>query len=337
MGKLTDSAIKNIKPAEKPIKLFDGGGLFLLVTPAGGKLWRQKYRVDGKERLLAHGAYPAVSLKEARTRQETAMEQLSAGIDPSAHRKAAKAAVVAEVTSSLEVITREWFYKARQRLALSTAEKTIRLFERDIFPVLGGKEITIIKSPELLACLQRIEQRGAIETAHRALSDCGKVWRYAIATGRAEINVTSALRGALTPATKSHFAAVTEPSKVGGLLRTLDAYTGSFVVCCALKLAPLVFVRPCELRKAEWAAIDLEAGEWRYTASKTETAHVVPLSTQALAILRDIHALTGTGIYVFPSARTRTRPMSDNAILGAMRRLGIAKDEMSGHGFRVVV
>ena len=334
---LTDSAIRQAKPEEKPKRMFDGLGLYLEVSPSGGKLWRFKYRIDKKEKRLSFGTYPQVSLANARAKRDEARLQLSAGIDPSAHRKAAKAAVVAEVTNSLEVITREWFYKARQRLALSTAEKTIRLFERDIFPVLGGKEITLIKSPELLACLQRIEQRGAIETAHRALSDCGKVWRYAIATGRAEINVTSALRGALTPATKSHFAAVTEPSKVGGLLRTLDAYTGSFVVCCALKLAPLVFVRPCELRKAEWAAIDLEAGEWRYTASKTETAHVVPLSTQALAILRDIHALTGTGTYVFPSARTRTRPMSDNAILGAMRRLGIAKDEMSGHGFRVVV
>ena len=269
MGKLTDSAIKNIKPAEKPIKMFDGGGLFLLVTPAGGKLWRQKYRVDGKERLLAHGAYPAVSLKEARTRQEPAMEQLAAGIDPSAHRKAAKAAVVAEVTNSLEVIAREWHSRSLDVWKENHASRILSRFERDIFPTLGGKQIDTIKAPELLACLRKIEERGAHETAHRALSSCGQVFRYAIATGRAEVDVSVFLRGALKPVTKSHFAAVTEPSKVGGLLRTLDGYTGSFVVCCALKLAPLVFVRPCELRKAEWAAIDLEAGEWRYTASKT--------------------------------------------------------------------
>ena len=334
---LTDSAIRQAKPEEKPKRMFDGLGLYLEVSPSGGKLWRFKYRIDKKEKRLSFGTYPQVSLANARAKRDEARLQLSAGIDPSAHRKAAKAAVVAEVTNSLEVIAREWHSRSLDVWKENHASRILSRFERDIFPTLGGKQIDTIKAPELLACLRKIEERGAHETAHRALSVCGQVLRYAIATGRAEVDISVFLKGALTPATKSHFAAVTEPSKVGGLLRTLDGYTGSFVVCCALKLAPLVFVRPCELRKAEWAAIDLEAGEWRYTASKTETAHVVPLSTQALAILRDIHALTGTGVYVFPSARTRTRPMSDNAVLGAMRRLGIAKDEMSGHGFRVVV
>ena len=215
-------------------------------------------------------------------------------------------------------------------------DRIIRRFERDIFPWIGGRPIADVAAPELLGVVRRIEARGALETAHRALQNCGQVFRYAVATGRAERDPTGDLKGALPPVKGEHFAAVTEPAEVAKVLRALDGYAGTFTVACALRLAPLVFVRPGELRKAEWADIDLDRAEWRYTVTKTNTPHIVPLSTQVVAILRELHALTGTGRYVFPGARSNGRPMSDNAILAAMRRMGIPKDEMSGHGFRAM-
>lgn len=333
---LTDTAVRNAKPATKPAKLFDERGLFLIVTPGGGKWWRFRYKFGGKEKLLSVGTYPDIGLKDARERRDAARKLLAEGVDPAENRKAQKSARADRAANSFEVVAREWYAKRAPNWAEHHGDRIIRRFERDIFPWIGERPIADVNAPELLATVQRIEKRGALETAHRALGNCGQVFRYAVATGRAIRDPSGDLRGALPPVKGEHFAAVTEPKQAAELLRTLDGYQGSLTVACALRLAPLVFVRPGELRKAEWADIDLDAAEWRYTVTKTDTAHIVPLATQAVAILRDLHALTGAGRFVFPGARTNGRPMSDNAILAAMRRMGIAKDEMSGHGFRAM-
>lgn len=330
---LSDTAIRTAKPTDKPRKLADERGLFLLIRPNGSKLWRLKYRLAGKEQLLSLGTYPEVGLKSAREQRDMIRAQLAIGIDPSAARKASAAA---RGVNSLEAIAREWFERNKPVWVASHADRIIRRFDRDIFPWIGARPISEITAPELLAVIRRIEARGALETAHRALQTCGQVFRYAVATGRAERDPTGDLRGALPPARETHFPAITDPLKVGDLLRILDGYEGTLTVRCALRLAPLVFVRPGELRKAEWSAIDLEAGEWRYLVTKTQTQHIVPLSDQAVAILRELHPLTGRGRFVFPSARSDERPMSDNAILAALRRLGIPKEEMTGHGFRAM-
>lgn len=333
---LTDTAVRNAKPGPKPMKLFDERGLFLLATPAGGKWWRLRYRFEGKEKLLSLGVYPDVGLKDARTRRDEARKLLANGIDPSVHRKAIKTAKADRAANCFEVVAREWYGKFSPNWAKHHGDRILRRFERDIFPWIGERPIAELKATELLAVVRRIETRGALETAHRALANCGQVMRYAIATDRAERDIATDLRGALPPVKGENFAAVTDPSKVAELLRTLDGYKGTLTVACALRLAPLVFVRPGELRKALWADIDLKAAEWRYHVTKTDTDHIVPLSTQAIAILSELQGLTGDGEYVFPGARTNGRPMSDNAILAAMRRMGIGKDEMSGHGFRAM-
>lgn len=333
---LTDITIRNAKPGLKPAKLFDERGLFLLVTPSGGKWWRLKYRFDGKEKLLSLGVYPDVGLKDARDRRDAARKQLADGIDPSLNRKAQKSLRQLQVANSFETVSREWYEKHAPNWVASHGDRIIRRLERDIFPHIGKRPIGEIAAPELLDVVRRIEARGALETAHRALSNCGQVFRYAVATGRATRDPSADLRGALPPVKGEHFAAVTEPVQVGAILRSINDYQGTPTVACALRLAPLVFVRPGELRAAEWTHIDLDAGEWRYTVTKTGTPHIVPLATQAVAILRELQPLTGHGRYVFPSARTGTRPMSDNAILAAMRRMGISKEEMSGHGFRAM-
>jgi integrase len=333
---LTDTAIRNAKPSEKAVRLFDGGGLYLEVSPTGGKWWRLKYRFDGKEKRLSLGVYPDVSLKDARDRRDASRKLLADGIDPSENRKAMKSARADRVANSFEVVAREWFAKYSATWAANHGDRLIRRFKRDIFPWIGGRPIAEVTAPELLAVVRRIENRGALETAHRALGNCGQVFRYAVATGRATRNPCGDLRGALPPAKGEHFAATTEPKRVAELLRAMDGYEGTLTVRCALRLAPLVFVRPGELRKAEWADIDLDAAEWRYTVTKTSTPHIVPLSRQAVEILRELHPLTGRWRFVFPGARSNGRPMSDNAILAAMRRMGIGKDEMSGHGFRAV-
>jgi len=333
---LTDTAIRNAKPAEKPVKLFDERGLYLEISPTGGKWWRLKYRFDGKEKRLSLGVYPDVSLKDARDRRDAARKLVADGIDPSEKRKAQKSARADRAANNFEVVAREWFAKYSASWATNHGERIIRRFERDIFPWIGGRPIAEITAPELLTVVRRIESRGALETAHRALGNCGQVFRYAVATGRAERDPTSDLRGALPPVKGEHFAATTEPKWVAEILRAMDGYEGTLAVRCALRLAPLVFVRPGELRKAEWADIDLDAAEWRYTVTKTNTPHIVPLSRQAVEILRELQPLTGRGQFVFPGARSNGRPMSDNAILAAMRRMGIRKEEMSGHGFRAV-
>ncbi len=331
---LTAIAIQKAKISDKTVRLFDGGGLYLELTPTGGKWWRLKYRYGGKEKRLSLGVYPEVSLRLARARRDDARKLLAEGIDPSDNRKALKSAKADRAANSLEIIAREWYGKYSTTWVKNHGNRILRRFERDIFPWIGGRPIAEITAPELLAVIRRIENRGALETAHRALSNCGQVWRYAIATGRAERDLSADLRGALPPVNGEHFAAITDPKRVAELLRAIDGYQGTTTVRYALRLAPLVFVRPGELRNAEWAHFDLDAAEWRYTVSKTKTEHIVPLSTQAVAILRELHRLTGEGRFLFPGARSTKRPMSDNAILAGLRRMGISKDEMSGHGFR---
>ena len=335
---LTDTAVRNAKAADKTKRIYDEKGLYLEVSPKGGKWWRFKYRFEGKEKRLSLGVYPDVTLKDARNRRDDARKLVANGIDPSENRKAQKAARESVAANSFEVIAREWHTKQKTKWTKNHANRIIRRLERDIFPWLGSTPISKVKAPELLKTIRRIEKRGAFETAHRALSNCGQVFRYAIATGRTERDLSYDLRGALEPVTKQHFSAVTEPKQVAKLLRTLDSYEGTLTVQCALKFAPLVFVRPGELRQAEWENIDLEKAEWRYTVTKTNTPHIVPLSEQAVSILTELHPLTGHGRYVFPSARSPRgdKPMSDNAILAAMRTLGISKEEMSGHGFRAI-
>ncbi|MGA8141153.1 MAG: integrase arm-type DNA-binding domain-containing protein [Desulfobaccales bacterium] len=332
---LNDTKVRMTKPAEKPQKFFDGGGLFLLVTPTGGKLWRFKYRFGASERLLCIGTYPETSLAEARLRRDQASALLAKGVDPRETKKAQKAAGNQE-TETFEIIAREWYAKFSPSWATSHAKTTIRRLELFIFPWLGARPVKTITAPELLAALRRIEAKGALETAHRVKQVCGQVFRYDIATGRAERDPSGDLRGAIPAASGKHMATITAPKEIAGLLRSIDDYRGGIVTRCALQLAPLVFVRPGELRQAEWSEFNLETAEWRIPAEKMKAGavHIVPLSRQAIDILREIHPLTGHGRYVFPSPRTDSRPMSSNAILSALRRMGYAKDEMSGHGFR---
>jgi len=335
---LTDTTVRNAKPGEKTARIFDGGGLYLEVAPSGGKWWRLKYRHGGKEKRLSLGVYPDVSLKDARQRRDDARKLLANDIDPAENRKAVKAARVERAGNSFEVIAREWYAKNSPNWAENHGKRILQRFERDLFPWIGGRPIAEITAPELLAVLRRIEARGAVETAHRAHQNCGQVFRYAIATGRAVRDPSPDLKGALPPVKEKHLAAITDPKAIGPLLRAMDDYQGQFVTKCALRLAPLVFVRPGELRKAEWVEFDLDKAEWNIPAErmKMREPHLVPLSAQAVTILRELHALTGGGKYVFPGARTTKRPMSDNAILAALRRMGFTKDEMSGHGFRAM-
>ena len=333
---LTHTKLRAIKPSNKTQKVFDGKGMYLEVSPKGGTWWRLKYRIDRKEKRISLGVYPDVSLKEARSRRDTARTQIANGIDPSEVRKAEKASKVENGANTFEVVAREWFGKQTQGWAESYSSKVIRRLEMYVFPWLGSKPISTIKAPDLLAVLRRIEERGTVETARRTQFLCGQILRYAVATARADRDCSADLKGALAPTKVKHFAAITEPSKVGEVLRALDGYRGTPPVESALKLAPLVFVRPGELRQAEWKDIDLGAAEWRFCASKTRQDHVVPLARQAVEILLDLKPITGHGRYVFPSARNHKgdRAMSDNAVLSALRRMGIEKDEMSGHGFR---
>jgi len=333
--KLTDAAVKNAAPKERQFTLYDGEGLFLLVLPTGSKLWRWKFRVGGHEKRISLGAYPKVSLKAAREARDRYQADLKNGTDPSVAKKV-KVAEKRAAGETFQTITEEWFEKFRHTWTASTADTIISRLKMDVFPFLGGRPIREISAPELLAVIRRIEHRGAVETARRDLQKCGQIFRYAIATGRAERDIAADLRGAIAPPTKRHFASIHEPKEVGELLRAIDAYRGSPVTRCALRLAPLTFVRPGELRHAEWAEIDMEAAEWRIPAErmKMREKHIVPLSRQALDVLRELHPLTGSGHYVFPGGRSAARPMSENAVLAALRRMGYAQGEMTGHGFR---
>jgi integrase len=321
---LSKLLIDKTKPQAKSVRLSDGRGMYLEISPASGKWWRFKYRFAGKERRISLGVYPDVPLAAAREKREEARRQVAAGIDPGEQRKAAKVALI----ESTENTSTRW--------VKGHADKIIRRLELNVFPWLGSRPIKGITAPELLAILRRVESRGANETAHRALQVCGRVFRYAIATGRADRDPSRDLSGALAPIQERHFASITEPLAVGELLRAIDAYKGAFVTRCALRLAPLVFVRPGELRAARWAEFDLDKSEWRIPASrmKARVQHIVPLSTQAVAILRELQPLTGRFPFAFPSVRSRYRAMSENAITGALRRMGYTGQDMTGHGFR---
>ena len=334
---LSDTRIRGSKKSDRQAKLFDGGGLFLLVTPSGSKLWRLKYRHEGKEKLLSLGAYPEISLADARQRRDEARKQVAHGIDPGAVRKAQKQAVTEE-TETFEVIAREWHAKFTPTWTPGHAVKLLSAMSRDLFPWIGARPIKDLKAPELLACLRRIESRGTLETTHRVRGILGQIFRYAVATGRAERDPAHDLIGAIPQAKEQHFAAITDPKEVGPLLRAIDDYAGSFVVRCALKLSPLLFVRPGELRHAEWAEIDLDDAVWLIPGHKMKMKedHLVPLCNQAIEIFKELNALTGDGRFVFPSERSSARPMSNNALLAALRRMGYEKEAMTPHGFRAM-
>ncbi len=328
---LSDAAVRNSKATDKPRKLSDERGLYLLVTKAG-KYWRFDYRHDGRRRTLAVGVYPDVTLAQARERRDQARALLADGTDPSAAKQARKAAT----ENSFEAVAREWHAKFSPGWVPHHADKIIKRFEREVFPWIGNRPIASISAPDLLAVLRRIEARNALDSAHRVHQNCGKVFRYAVATGRALRDPSGDLRGAIPPAVERHHPTITEPKRVGELLRAIAGYSGSHVTRYALQLAPLVFVRPGELRKAEWSEFDLDKAEWRIPAHKMKmkAVHIVPLSIQALAILTELHALTGSGSYVFPGARTDARNMSENTVNAGLRRLGYAVGDMTGHGFR---
>lgn len=334
---LSNLKVQAAKPKEKPYKLFDGDGLYLLVSEKGHKWWRFKYRFDGKEKVLAFGTYPEISLVDARERRNEARRQVANGIDPGAVKKAMKQAKTAE-TETFEVVAREWYAKFTPTWSTTHAVTMMARMERDLFPWMGARPIKEIKAPELLAVLRRVESRGALETAHRIRTIAGQVLRYAVATGRAERDCSGDLKGALPQPGEHHHAAITDPKEVAPLLRTIDGYEGHFVVKCALRLAPMFFVRPGELRNAEWAEMDLDERVWNIPAEKMKMkqAHIVPLSTQAVAILTELKHLTGASRYLFPSGRSFARPMSNNTVNAALRRMGYDKETMTGHGFRAM-
>ena len=331
---LTFTQIKAAKPKEKAYKLFDGGGLYLEIQASGQKFWRLKYTQSGKESRISFGKFPEVSLEKAREKRDEARRLMSDGVSLSANQRALKTA--RNGANSFEVIAREWHGKQAAAWTPDYADQVLYVLTRYVFSEVGDRLVNGISSADMLAVIRQIEARGKFETARRILGYCGSVFRYAVVTGRADNDPTSALKGALQRAKKKHFSAITDPKKVAGLIRAIDGYEGTFSVECALRLAPILFVRPGELRKAEWTDIDLEKSEWRYLVTKTDTAHIVPLSAQAVEILKRLYRITGKGKYVFPSPRTDERPMSDNAVLSALRRMGISKEEMTGHGFRAM-
>jgi integrase len=336
---LTDTAIRKAKPTDKPQKLVDGHGMYLLLKPDDSRYWRMDYRHGGKRKTLALGVYPTVTLADARQRREDARRLLANGTDPGEIRKQAKLEaqrVEQAAGDTFEAVAREWM--ARQDVAEVTANKTRWIMESFLFPEIGGLPLSAITSRVLLDALRKVETTGKLETAKRAKIKAGQVFRYALLEGKADTDPTAALRGALKSPIGKHHAAVTDPIRIGALLRAIDGFTGQFVTLKALQLAPLVFVRPGELRAAEWAEFDIDAAMWRIPAErmKMKTSHVVPLSKQAVEVLRALHPLTGTGRYVFPGLRTASRHMSENTVNAALRRLGYSGEEMTGHGFRSI-
>ena len=335
---LTEIAVRRtaVEP-DKSRKLFDGGGLYLLVAPTGSKYWRLKYYFEGKERLLALGVYPRVTLKEAREFRDAARKLVSAGINPGKVKRDGKAKASATESDSFEAVAREWYGRREAVWVPAHAKTVIQRLEVDVFPWIGERPIAEITAPELLTVLRRIEERGAVEVAHRVCQIAGQIFRYAIATSRATRDPSPDLRGALAPARGRHHAALTQPNDVANLMRAIAGYEGSFVVRCALRMSAYTFPRPGELRKAEWSEFDLDRAEWRIPAQKMKMRqeHIVPLARQTVEILTDLHPLTSrSGKWVFPGGRQRSRPMSENAISAALRAMGYERDDMTAHGFR---
>lgn len=343
------ATIKNIKPGDERKRLSDGAGLYLLLFVKGGSHgWRLDYSVDCRRKTLSLGTYPTTSLSLARKQAEEARTLVRQGIDPSGTRKSERAERVRQRAvedmaaaglppiDSFEAVTREWYGKQSPQWSPSHAEKIIRRLERDVFPWIGQKHVGAIVPTELLTLLKRVETRGALETTHRVQQNCGQVFRYAVATGRAESDPSRDLRGALPPWKPEHYPTLTEPRQVGRLLRDIHAYEGGFVTRCALKLSPLLFVRPGELRRAEWAEINLDAAEWRIPAAKMKgrVTHIVPLAKQSIAVFKELQPLTGRNKWVFPGVRTNGEPMSENTVNAALRRLGYERTALTAHGFR---
>ena len=336
---LSDTTVRNAKPKDKTYTLGDGDGMYLEVMPNGSRFWRMAYRqTNGKTNRLTFGKYPEVTLAEARARRLAARKLLDQGIDPARAKREEKQSRAVAATHTFEAVARAWLAKTAADRASSTQDKNTAWLERNIFPPIGALPISTIKPKDVLAALHVIEARGAIESAHKIKQLCGQVFRFAVASGLADRDVTTDLRGALSAVPEAHYAAITEPKKAGELLRSIHAYNGHPYAVAALKLAPLVFVRPGELRTAEWCEIDLDAAEWRIPGSKMKMGqdHIVPLATQAVELLRTVHAMTGHGKFVFPSVRTGARCMSENTINAALRGMGFSKDVMTGHGFRAM-
>jgi len=333
--KLSSAAVEAAKPRKKPYKLSDGGGLYLLVNPDGSRWWRLKYRVDGREKLLSLGIYPAKSLKAARMAREDAKEQLAAGIDPSEQRKSDKANRLVARRSTFKAVATEWFTSRSSKWAKSNSEKILGRLENHVFPEIGSEPVSGLSGPRLLEVLRKVQESGSVDTAHRVRQYMNAIFRYAIQTHRLQANPTPHSE-VLPPLTSERYASITDPKGVGVLLRAIRGYPGAPATQAALKLAPLMFVRPGELRAAEWSEFDLDAAEWVIPAErmKKRRQHIVPLSTQAGAILRELHRLTGSGTYVFPSERGARRPMSENTLNTALRAMGYSKDQMTAHGFR---
>jgi integrase len=335
---LSDIQVKNAKPQEKDYKLMDGYGLFLLVTPTNGKLWRFDYRTGDKRKTIAFGAYPALSLADARQRREDAKKLLANGVDPGEMKKALKATYKDIAANTFEGIARQWHLKFSSAGKWSTvhAADILHRLEKDIFPPLGSRPVSEIKPKELLIVLERVVSRGALDSAHRLRHHCGMIFRYAIVCGHAERDIAADLRGALPAVKGGHHAALTTPKTLAPLLRAIDDFTGSFVVKSALQLLPMLFCRPGELRAATWDEINFDGCIWEIPAErmKMKQPHIVPLSRQAIVILKDLQPLTGYGKYLFPCNRSPLRCMSDNALNAALRRLGFTKDEATAHGFR---
>lgn len=337
---LSDAKAKTatVPEGKTQIRLSDAGGMYLQVTPTN-KYWRMNYRFGGKQKTLAIGIYPQVTLKEARAKRDAAKKLLEANIDPSQRKQAEKRKEQAlKQTSTFEGVASEWIAKKSTIWVKTTITHTQAKLDRHILPWIGSLPVADIEAPDVLSVILRAEKRGTIETAHRLKMICSQVFRYAVATGKIKSDPTRDLQGAIAPIVNQHRATIIEPKKVGALLRAIQEFDGTFVVQCALRITPYVFVRPGELRHAEWSEINLDMGEWRIPAEKMKMriTHIVPLAKQALDILRELQPLTGGSKYVFPSIRNPARPMSENTVNAALRRLGFGKDEICAHGFRAM-
>lgn len=336
---LTDVKLRNAKKPEKDYSITDEKGLSILITKNGGKWWRFRYAYLGKAKLMSLGTYPEVPLVEARQRRDDARKLLAQNppLDPSKVKKSQKQTMFTNQVNSFELLAREWAESYFVNKSKSHKERTLRRLEVYIFPWIGKKLISEITPPEVLNAVKKPQSQNKLETAHRALQATGQVFRYAVQNGKAIRDVTADLKGALPPASVKHMASLTEPHEVAELLRAIDGFQGTFTVESALRLAPLVFVRPSELRRAKWVDIDLEAAEWRYLVSKTKTEHIVPLSKQAIKILKNIHPLSGHREFVFPGGHDPKKPMSEAAINASLKRMGYdTQTQITGHGFRAM-
>jgi integrase len=334
---LTATQVNNAKPRPTMYKMFDGGGLFLQVNPSGGKHWKMKYRKDdGKEGLLTFGRYPEVSLEQARKKREEARAHKAVGLDPGEARRREKAERTERAKNTFEAVARAWIEVHSTKVKPQTLHIYMPVLEKFVFPIIGGMPVRNLKAPDFLELLRRMEDQGHLYTAKRANIVCGMIMRFAVATGLADFDPLPSLRGSMKAYKGKHLAAMTDPRDVGRLLRAIWSYPGSFVVASALKMAPYVFVRPGELQHARWADIDFEACEWRYTAPKTDTPHIVPLAPQVMEILQELRIQTGQGEYVFPAGWRKNQPMGKTTLLAALRGMGISQEEMTPHGFRAM-